>query len=448
MTDHADTQRPLPAPSRRQFLGATALAGAAAVLSASGCATTQGASARVAPTVKPGRIAPPGAGQPIRMAVIGTGGMGTGHCQAFTNFAAKGQENVHIVAIADVCDERRENAHRVITGTQKDVEVAQTRDYRELLAREDIHAVLVASPEHWHAQHIVDALAAGKDVYTEKPMTLRLDQAMAVRKAVHDHPDQIFQVGTQMIMLPKYQAARKAIKEGRIGTPIWSQTSYCRNTPSGEWNYYAINDEWKPGTNLDWNAWLGHLGPREWDPKVYARWRRYRDFSTGIIGDLLVHVMTPMIFALDAGWPVKVTSTATHMVDHDMENHDQINMNVVFETGHTMVVAGSTNNEVGLETIIRGNKANMYLGGRHCDIRPERAYVDDVDAEEITCPDIGNDQDQLRLNWLASIRSRQPAVSNIDLASKVMVAVDLATRAAWDGHAYAFDPASMRASRA
>ena len=112
-----------------------------------------------------------------------------------------------------------------------------------------------------------------------------------------------------------------------------------------------------------------------------------------------------------------------------------------------MIVAGATNNEVGLETMIRGDRANIYLGSRNCVIRPERAYADDVDAETIRGDNIDNDQDYLRLNWLECIRSREPAVSNIDLASKVMVAVDLATRSLWDGHAYTFDPSTMRAAR-
>lgn len=430
---------------RRRFLGTTALAGAAAVLGAAG--TVSARPVRLFPTVEARKGKAPSAGEPIRIAIIGTGGMGTGHAHAMMNFAGAGRENLQIVALADPCDERRANCHNACTSKQSGVDVQSTRDYREVLKRDDIHAVLVASPEHWHAQHAIDALESGKDVYCEKPMTLELNEAMDVRRAVLKHPDRVFQVGTQMIMLPKYKEARQAIKDGKIGPAVWSQTSYCRNSTTGEWNYYGINPDWKPGVNLDWNAWLGRLGPREWDPKVFARWRRYKDFSTGIIGDLLVHVMTPLIFALDAGWPTRVIASGAHIVDHDMENHDQVNLTVQFENGHTMIIAGSTANEVGLETMIRGHQANMYLNGRHVDIRPERIYVDDVDREEITCPDIGNDQDQLRLNWLECIRSREAAASNIDLASKVMVAVDLASKSMWDGHAYAFDPEKLRASR-
>lgn len=434
--------------SRRSFLATSAVVAGAGLVWGLGAAPARGEAIKTNPTIGPGKVRPPKKGEPIRMAVIGTGGMGTGHCEAFSTFGADGRANVEIVALADVCDPRVENAKKKIQQKQsKSVELTTYRDYHDVLKRDDINAVLIAAPEHWHAQLAIDAITAGKDVYCEKPMTLRLEQAMDVRKVVLAHPDRIFQVGTQKMMLPKYAAARKAIKDGKIGKPVWSQTSYCRNSKDGEWLYYAIDPAWKPGVNLDWEMWLSYLGPRPWDPEVYARWRRYKDFSTGIIGDLLVHVMTPMVFALDMGWPIRVTATGGHYVDKAMENHDQVNLTAQFEDGHTMVVAGSTDNEVGLETLIRGHKANIYLNSRHCVIRPERIFVDDVDGETIECPDIGNDQDQLRLNWLECIRSRQPAASNIDLASKVMVIVDLATRSMWEGAAYTFDPGRMRAQR-
>jgi len=435
--------------SRRQFLGSAAAFAGGAGLAASGCSGMGGqpGGRKVVPTVPVASGIRLNSSDPIRMAVIGTGGMGTGHCHAILDLSQQGKTNTQIVALADVNDLSVQDAQKACQNHQK-IEVDTYRDYREILARDDIHAVLIASPEHWHAQHTIDALTAGKDVYCEKPMTLRLGQAMDVRKVVLANPDRIFQVGTQMMMLPKYLSARKIIKAGGIGKPIWSQTSYCRNSTTGEWNYYAIDDRWIPGENVDWDAWCGDLGPREWDPKVMARWRRYKDFSTGIIGDLLVHVMTPLILAVDAGWPTRVTASGHHLVDMDMENFDQVNLNIEFENGHTMIVAGSTANEVGLETMIRGHEANIYLNSRHCVVRPERIFVDEVDEQRIESPDIGNDQDQLRLNWLDCIRTREEAVSNIDLASKVMVAVDLATRSMWEGSAFKFNPATMRVSKA
>ena len=97
--------------------------------------------------------------------------------------------------------------------------------------------------------------------------------------------------------------------------------------------------------------------------------------------------------------------------------------------------------------MIRGHKANIYLGGQNCVLRPERHWIDDIDELEVQCEDIGNDQEALRRDWLNCIRTRQPNKSQVDLAAQVMVIVDLATRSLWDGGAYGFDPATFTASR-
>ncbi len=432
-----------PHASRRDFLiKAGLLAGAAAVMPALGSSATAVPSAGKrgkAPT-------PPKAGETIRIGVIGTGGMGTGHCHAICDIANRGEADVAIVAVADVNDLHANAAADAIAskrGARPDV----YRNYHDLLAREDIHGVLIASPEHWHARHAIDAIMAGKDVYCEKPMTLDLAGALALRETAKANPGVICQVGTQKIMLPKYIEAKKLIDSGAVGVPTFSQTSYCRNSPDGEWNYYQIDPAWKPGENLDWEAWLGDKGPRAWDPKVYIRWRRYRDFSTGIIGDLLVHEVTPLYMALEnaIGWPVRVVATGSHLVDKEMENHDLVNLQIEFESGHQMIIAGSTCNEVGLENLIRGNEANIYLNSRHCELRPTRPYVDTVDPRRIECADIGNDQDQLRLNWFRVMRTREEPDSNIERGTRVMTIVDLATRSIWSGKAWAFDPATLTA---
>ncbi|GAB4551782.1 MAG: Gfo/Idh/MocA family oxidoreductase [Phycisphaerales bacterium] len=433
-------------PARRRFLKQTAvMAGAGLVGMGAGHASDRAAPRALGRGSAPN---PPRDGETIRLAVLGTGGMGRGHCQAIASFAKRGERDVEIVAVCDVNDLHCEAAVRTITEAGQANPPSMHRDYREVLKRDDIHGVVIASPEHWHAKMAMDAVFAGKDVYCEKPMTLHLDEALAVRTTVHNNPGVIFVVGTQKMMLPKYREAKKLIEAGAIGKPTFSQTSYCRNSPDGEWNYYGIDPAWKPGVNLDWDAWLGEYGPREWDPRVYIRWRRYRDFSTGILGDLLVHEMTPLILALDSvGWPTHVVATGGHYIDKDMENHDQVNLTIQFEGEHTMIVAGSTCNEVGLENLIRGHEGNIYLNSRHCELRPTRPYVDMVDPMRVECPDIGNDQDQLRLAWLDAIRTRVQPDSTVDFATKVMVAVDLASRSIWTGHAYRFDPATMTASR-
>ena len=385
---------------------------------------------------------PLGDDEPIRIGIIGTGGMGGGHLGAFLGFAKNEEVKLQIVALSDVCKPRLDRAMK----RAQDAGHAPTAyvDYKEMLERGDLHGVLIASPEHWHAQMAIDAILAGIDVYLEKPMTLHLEDAVSLWHVVKAN-DQLLQVGTQKMMIPKFVEAKRLLAEGAIGHPTLSQTSYCRNTPAGEWNYYQIEEGVEPGPNLDWERWCGPLGAQEFDTKIYHRWRRYRKYSTGIIGDLLVHVMTPMIFALDLGFPERVVGVGGHYIDHDMENHDQLHLTVQW-SNHQMAVAGSTINDTGLETMIRGHHANMLLAGNNVVIQPQRPFVDDVDPQTVDCQGI-RDQDELRKDWLACIRSREMNRSTVDLGLKHMIIVDLAARSLWDGHAYRFDAESMSAVR-
>lgn len=426
--------------TRRAFLARTAAAaGALATIHVDPPA------AQAAPVPRAITRTPIRADEPLRIGVIGTGGMGTEHCRAFLRMANDGRADVRIVALSDVCEPRLGSALKACMENGADYTIHAYRDYRQLLADPSIHGVLIASPEHWHARMVEDAIAAGKDVYVEKPMTLRLPEALRLREVARANPDVVVVVGTQYTTYAGYQEAQRLIAEGAIGKPVWSQTSYCRNSKDGEWLYYEIDPEWKPGVNLDWRAWCGPLGEAPWDPEVYARWRRYRRYSTGIIGDLLVHRITPLMMALDVGWPTRVVASGGHYVDKAMENHDQVNINIEFEAGHTMIVAGSTANEVGLETMIRGHRANLYIDGRRLTMRPERIYAEEIEEYTFEGPDLGNTQDLLRLHWLECMRSRGRPVSDVELGTRVMVAVDLATRSLWEGKAFAFDPATLSA---
>ena len=430
---------------RRDFLkGAAVAAGALAV---TGCVAPGGT--RI--TAEPGTIgssksrSPVGDDGLVKIAILGTGGMGGGHIDSFLRFAKKGEEKVEIVAVCDVNLVRRKVAEDKVNNSQGG-QVEVYTDYREMIERDDLHGVLIASPEHWHAKMAEDCLMAGKDVYLEKPMTLRLPEALRLREVVRKNPDVLIQIGTQKIMLPKYKAAQEMLGDGAIGKLTFSQTSYCRNSENGEWLYYGIDPKVQPGETLDWDMWCGPLGKREWDPAFYARWRRYKDASTGIIGDLLVHEVTPLVMAMDQGWPTRVVATGGHYVDKKMENHAQVNLQVQFEKGHTLIVAGSTCNENGLETVVRGHKGTVYLNGGNCKMVPQRLFADDVDPQEVICENIGNDQDALRKNWLDCIRTRRQPDSNVELGTKIMVIVDLATRSMWEGKAFEFDPATMTAS--
>jgi hypothetical protein len=144
---------------------------------------------------------------------------------------------------------------------------------------------------------------------------------------------------------------------------------------------------------------------------------------------------------------VRVSAIGGHYLDKAMENHDQVNLSVQFEKDHTMIVAGSTCNEQGLEAMVRGHEANLYLGNNNCTLRPERLFAEEVDQQEVRFDPI-DEQPALRLDWLQSVATRGENVSPVELGAKIMVIVDLATRAMWEGGEWLFDPATRTARRA
>ena len=377
----------------------------------------------------------------VRLGIIGCGGMGAAHMVSFLNMRDKKIDNVAMPAICDV-NQRRLESNLGSTSERQGFKVRGYADYRKLLESKDIDAVLIATPEHWHAQMAIDALSAGKDVYVEKPMTLRLDDALRLYRFAQGRKEKLM-VGTQYLTYQKYHDARKLIADGGIGHPTFSQTSYCRNSVDGEW-LYGIDKELKPGVNLDWDAWCGPLGPAAWDTEVYHRWRRYSKWSTGIMGDLLVHMMTPLLYALDAGWPVRVVATGGHYVDKAMDNHDQVNITAQFEKEHTMIVAGSTCNQYGLEEMIRGHEANLFLSGGQAVLRPEPHFVEEIDEQRFQYEGM-DPHNAIRHDFFQCVRTRKEPISPVEWATKIMVIVDLATRSMWKGKAYSFDPETMTA---
>jgi glutamine amidotransferase-like uncharacterized protein len=129
-----------------------------------------------------------------------------------------------------------------------------------------------------------------------------------------------------------------------------------------------------------------------------------------------------------------------------MENHDQVNLTIEFEKEHTMIVAGSTCNENGLTPTIRGHRGNLMLSGNQIEFRPERIFVDDDDPETVKVKQV-HPQDELRVDFIESVRTRRPNISQVTLAAQVMTAVDLATRSIWEGSAFGFDPKTKTPKR-
>src|SRR5256714_7069167 len=261
--------------TRRHFLRATAIASLAAP------AAMAQDSKRVS------------ANDHTQMAIIGLGGMGTGDVKS-----SLAQPGVKLVAVADVYDGRREHAREVFGS-----HLFTTRDYREVLARSDVDAVIIATPDHWHSQISIDAMNAGKDVYCEKPMVQHIDDGKPVI-AAKEKTGRIMQVGSQRVSSIVYQKAKDLLKGGAIGELNMVEAWWDRNSAIGALQY-SIPPDASPQT-IDWDRFLGRAPKVPFDPKRLFRWRNYRDYGTGVDGDLFVHLFSGMHFVTGSIGPVRV----------------------------------------------------------------------------------------------------------------------------------------------
>ena len=199
-------------------------------------------------------------------------------------------QGVQCVAAADLYDARHVLS-KEIAGSQ----IRATRRYQELLDAKDIDAIIVAVPDHWHKQVVVDALAAGKDVYCEKPMSHNPADGLAMVAAAKK-TDRIVQIGAQRTSSVLCAKAKELLAQGVIGDLNLIEATYGRNDPNGAWEYPippGISPE-----NLDWETWQGTAPKKAFDPYAFARWRCWKEYGTGVAGDLLVHLISGMMFSL------------------------------------------------------------------------------------------------------------------------------------------------------
>jgi len=256
--------------NRREFMRTSA--GAAALGSASKATLLSPSHLAVTP-----RAVPPS--DRVRFASIGTGVEGCTILRAA--LACPGTE---IVAACDLYDGRLTAAKEYAKK-----EIFTTKDYRAILDRQDVDAVLVATPDHWHAKITQDACAAGKDVYCEKPMSHTVEQGFAMVDAMQKH-NRIVQVGSQCRSSIVYAKAKEIFESGALGQVTAIEACIDRNDASGAWVYPIPPDASE--TTIDWERFLGDTPKRPFDSIRFFRWRCFRDYGEGLPGDLYVHMLT------------------------------------------------------------------------------------------------------------------------------------------------------------
>jgi predicted dehydrogenase len=224
----------------------------------------------------------------IRFGIIGVGMEGSGLLGAAITLPG-----VECVGAADLYDARHTLA-KEITGNPN---LFTTRRYHELLERKDVDCILAAVPDHWHMRVVVDACNAGKDIYCEKPMSHTPSQGFEMIDAA-DRNNRIVQIGSQRVSSALCAKARELYHDGAIGDVEMVELSLGRNSPTGAWVYPP-----PPGLspqNLDWDTWLNDAPKIPFSPERFARWRCWKEYGTGVGGDLMVHLISGMLYTL--GW--------------------------------------------------------------------------------------------------------------------------------------------------
>lgn len=399
----------------------------------------------------------PGANGKVQVGMIGVGGRGSSLMGLAMAMESRGS-GIHVQAVCDVYEKRKQLAQE-----QSKAEFA-TLDYREILGRNDIDAVIVATPDHWHATIAIEAMRAGKDVYLEKPMTHTIEEAKQVVQVVRE-TGRVLQVGSQTTSSDQWWKARKAIQDGMIGKLISSQGSYHRNSIAGEWNATPErgNRKWRiepeAGPNgkgadyIDWDMWLGPAEKRDFDPQRYFRFRKFWDYSGGVATDLFYHVVAPLQICWgEPQFPHRVVSSGGVWAFPDREVPDTFNLLADFSQRHSLVLSSSMANSTHIPGLLRGQKGTITMvdHGRfegetdHITVDSEPVYqaefVDKFGFASVGIPVAETPRDAHMANFLECIQTREKPNLDANTGYHAQVVITMGVQSFREGKVLFWDP--------
>jgi predicted dehydrogenase len=394
-----------------------------------------------------------GANDRINTAVIGLGTRGSYLLEMALHRAGE-KNDVAMVALCDVYQARLSRAAKKAPGAKT------YTHHQELLENKDIDAVLIATPDHWHAPISLAALDRGCDVYCEKPMTHTIEEAAQVAaKALQ--AKRVMQIGVQALSWSRWYKVREAVQAGMLGKVVAVQGTYSRNDPKGDWNWPidpAAGPDAGGDQHIDWKQWLGSAPKRPFDADRFFRFRKYWDYSGGIATDLHYHIVAPFHLALENEHPVRVSGMGGLWVYQDgREVPDTFLTAADYPGKYSLMVQSSQVNEIGPVMLVRGTQATMHLGdewegpqGRETTtarIVPETPFRDEFrkkwGKDEIVLEDVGNQGDQKHMdNFFDCVRSRQQPNCPPDLGHKVMTSIALSVRSYRENRTFTVDPAT------
>jgi len=385
--------------TRREFLGTMGHLGAGALLTATGVESARGFVAN----------------DTVEVACLGTGG----RCRTLMNSLAK-IPNVRIAAVCDIYDKHLAEGRKLA-----DPHAVVSRNYRELLDRKDIDAVLIGSPDHWHVPMTIHACQAGKDVYVEKPLTHDLSEGKAVIDAQNKN-QRIVQVGTQQRSMPHLQKAKELIQQGRLGKVFKAHLTWNRNQPGRIVRTpLGVNPQ-----EVDWKSFLGNAPDQSFDEYRFRNWRWFWDFGGGLLTDLMVHWLDVAHWFLDLDHPTQATAIGNHVSSKGgWETPDTIQCLLAYPGDVQIYFEGTFSNARNAAMAeFMGTDATLYVDRGRYELHPE---LNKGKYEELilgTDPHRGRDfydkpdGELLHLtNWIECVRSRSrpnsPAETGVGAAS-------------------------------
>jgi predicted dehydrogenase len=375
----------LSAESRRSILKTSAATAAASALALP-------ASAQVA-----------GANATINIGLIGTGGRCRHRMPALARVPT-----TRMAALCDVYEPNLEQARRLA-----DPRAFVTKDYRELLGRNDLQAVLIAAPDHWHVPMTVDAMAAGKDVYVEKPLTHNLAEGRTILDAAARHR-RVVQVGTQQRSMTHIRRAHELVRAGRLGTIHKVRMTWNRNSDRVRRGPQNVDQ-----TKLDWRRFLGNAPEQPFDEYRFRNWRWFWDFGNGILTDLMVHWIDVAHWFLELDHPLKAVALGDNYTSRDIwQTPDTIQTLLLYPNNVQMHFEGTFCNARGGAFIeFMGTDATLYIDRGRFELTPEPRREGRAEEMVLGTGPRGRDfydrpdGEQLHLqDWLDAIRNnRQPS---------------------------------------
>ena len=370
-----------------------------------------------------------GANESVTLGFIGVGGMGSGLLNIF-----KEMPDVRVSAVCDVYEPHRERA-RAAAGGKPDA----FDDFRRLLDRKEIDAVVIATPDHWHAIPTLLAMQAGKDVYCEKPLAYRIVEGRAVADAAAKHR-RVTQMGNLIHAGENYHRVVEIVQSGMLGKITKARVWMARQSP----NLGKPGDS-APPPGLDYDFWLGPAPKRPYNVnRSHFNWRWFWDYAGGLLMDFCCHIIDPVLWAMKVDAPETITATGgRYAIDDNCETPDTLEVAYHFADGFDLIWSSTEANAHGLDDKGMGIEFQGTLGTLVCDYSTFKVIPEGKQTLELPVKTLKRSPGHHR-EFLNAIKSRDECSCNFAYGHKLTTVGHLGNIALWTGEKLRWDANAER----